>query len=82
MDDQLKFLRDELDRVMKERDEALAQERKLHLALAQMALAAGRGLGNVNQLQSIEGAPDCNDEINEISEVIAAAYKTAGAAVE
>lgn len=82
MEEQLKFLREELDRVKKERDEALAQERRLHLALAQMAAAAGRGLGNVNQLQHIADAPDCSEEIDEVNAMITAAYKTAGAAVE
>jgi hypothetical protein len=84
----IKFLREELDRVTKERDEARATERSIHAAFAGAAGAAQRLYGMCEVVQASLNADNSidaehfNDQINEVAKQLAAAYQQAGVAIE
>lgn len=87
-DERIRFLREELARVTRERDEAIASERRLWGAFAVMSAAANRASGTIRMtVQAIEDVPqDIYDEAlvqqNLVGKAIRNAWKQAGIAVE
>lgn len=89
MDERIEFLREELARVKRERDESIEAEKKTHRALLAAVGCAERFRGMIEMVRATvdtnaEGVDTeaLNTEINDAIETLNAAYRIAGVAIE